>query len=70
MKSIGEIMKELGFDPKGSPNVQKALIKHMINQINANPSKLPEKSATEAAISSSQEPVQLSFDFGDSKKVS
>ena len=70
MKSIGEIMKDLGFDPKSSPEVQKALIKHMLNQISTNPLKPPEKALTEPTISSAAEPVQMSFDLGDSKKVS
>lgn len=66
MKSIGEIMAELGFNPKGSTEVQKAFIKHLINQANVNAPKTQEFPKTKPVL----EPEQLSFDFDDTKKVS
>lgn len=66
MKSIGEIMKEMGFNPNSSIETQKSFFKHLFKDANLNN---PEQIVI-SETGKSSEPVQLSFDLGDSKKVS
>lgn len=66
MKSIGEIMKELGFNANSSLDSQKAFIKHLVNQADLKSQKTLEIPETEKP----KEPEQLCFQFGDDKKVS
>ena len=69
MKSIGELMKELGFNPEGSESVQRAFIKNLIQAAN-------ESRVQPTPIHVGQpKPIQLEFDFSEpqkdpSKKVS
>lgn len=66
MKSAAQILKELGFNPDSSLEVQKAFFKHLVQQADINQSKREEKLKTKAQ----EEPVQLEFDFEDQKRVS
>jgi hypothetical protein len=66
MKSIGEIMRELGFNPDSSPEVQKAFVKHLVKEAQANELKLKENPQTDTYKPGDQ----LSFDLGEPKKVS
>jgi len=66
MKTLGEIMKDLGFNPKSSPELQKAFVKHLIRVAN-------DKSLKSREITKSDRlevGQQLSFELGDDKKVS
>lgn len=69
MKSFGEIMKELGFNPEASLETQKAFFKHMALRADAKTLKSQNK------VSTSKNPTeQLEFDLsvtnGPDKKVS
>ncbi len=66
MKSIGEILNELGFRPDSSLEVQKAFFKHLAQS--AEPNTL--KSDNNISTKPIKESAQLEFDFSDSKKVS
>lgn len=66
MKSFGEIMRELGFNPDSPVSVQKAFFKHLAQDTTLNQPKKQLKSKTVA----SPEYVQLEFDFDDEKRVS
>jgi hypothetical protein len=66
MKSAAQILKELGFNPDSSPEVQKAFLKHLVQQAGPNHAKNEEKPRTK----SKQEPAQLEFNFDDKKRVS
>jgi hypothetical protein len=66
MKTIGELMKELGFNPKASEYVQRAFIKHLVQVAYPNQLQVKEKGETNAAV----DPIQLEFDFDSEKKVS
>ena len=81
MRSIGDLMKELGFNPESSENTQKAFIKNLIKAAaDVAPSPTPihvgapkPKAETHYVASVKTQPVQMEFDLtatDDSKKVS
>ncbi len=73
MKKIGDLMKEIGFNPQASDSVKEAFVKHLIKQatglnvqtptekkiIAAN----PEKIFLFKAVEKYSLPAQLTFDF-------
>lgn len=73
MKKIGELMKEIGFNPKGSNAVKEAFVKNLIRQaygqnvptpsekkiISANPGTIVSIALSEK----SSLPAQMAFDF-------
>ncbi len=69
MKSFGEIIKELGFNPEASEETQKAFFKHMAMMADAKTLKSQPITPTKKAP-----PVQMEFDLsisnGPDKKVS
>lgn len=66
MKSAGQILKELGFNPDSSVAVQKAFFKHLVRMAEANQ---PEQKVIPQTQKQS-EPIQLEFNFEDRKRVS
>ena len=54
MKKMGELMKEIGFNPHASDSVKEAFIKHLIKQSNGE---------------NVQSPTQLAFSFDDEQIV-
>ena len=66
MKSIGEIMKELGFNAEAPAETQKAFIRHLIKEANANSLEIQSNIETKPDVT----PVQLSFDLDPDQKVS
>lgn len=66
MKSIGEMMKEMGFNPNAPLETQKAFFKHLIQDADSKQAKRQEKVET----SIKDKPAQLEFDFDGDKKVS
>ncbi|MCB0364203.1 MAG: hypothetical protein H6624_13885 [Bdellovibrionaceae bacterium] len=75
MRHIGELLKELGFNPDSPLGTQKAFVRHLIQQANRMeqaPTKLPQPSPSDSAKEAQPEPKkfeQLSFNFDDSKKT-
>ncbi|HPI40123.1 MAG TPA: hypothetical protein PLJ21_04920 [Pseudobdellovibrionaceae bacterium] len=66
MKKIGDLMKELGFSPDSSLDTQKAFVKNLVKNLPENRVyNLDRKKSPSIQPSSSQQPVQLSFEFGD-----
>lgn len=73
MKSIGEIMAEMGFNKEGSDSVKEAFIKHLLNietpshiaMINKFGTRPKSERKKEAPLfpDESSEPTQLSFNF-------
>lgn len=59
MKRVGDLMKELGFNPEASEGAKKAFIKHLIRESEG----APVVSIAEAKPQKPQAPAQLSFDF-------
>lgn len=58
MKSVGDIMKEMGFNKDAPVETQKAFIKHLIKQATgANVQNIPEKTKP------SEKSEQLEFDL-------
>lgn len=74
MRSIGELLAELGFNPDSSTDVQKAFFKHLVKSAEDNmPMKPMVTPQTAMKGIAKNEPQQLEFNFGDSpppKKVS
>lgn len=66
MKSAADILKEIGFKPDASIDVQKAFFKHLVKVADTNQLKREEKPKTEKK----PEPIQLEFDLGETKRVS
>ena len=66
MKSIGEIMKEMGFNPDAPLETQKAFFKHLVQDADSKQQKRQEKVETP----DKEEPAQLEFDLDTDKKVS
>ncbi len=66
MKSAAHILKDLGFNPDSSLAVQKAFVKHMVQQADAKQLKREAKPQTKIIT----EPIQLEFNFEESKRVS
>jgi hypothetical protein len=76
MKKIGDLMKEMGFNPKSSASVQEAFIKHLIKAsegvdvltptekkiIHANPQKI-------LNLKNENQFHQMSFDFEGDYKI-
>ena len=62
MRSMGELMRELGFNKDAPEESQKAFIRHLIKAA-AETNPPPEKPSDHCP----DEPQQLSFDFDDSK---
>ena len=75
MRDIGDLLKELGFNPDSPLTTQKAFIRHLIEQANRMerpPSVLPVSNQDELRLKdepASQKFEQLSFNFDDSKKT-
>lgn len=76
MRSIGELLAEMGFNPESSTEVQKAFFKHLVKSAEENAPMKPVVATPPAprpqAVTKA-EPQQLEFNFGDStppKKVS
>lgn len=79
MKKIGELMKEIGFNPHASESVKEAFIKHLIKQstgsnvqtpsekkiISENPEKFISFNKSEKYAL----PTQLAFSFDDEQIV-
>ncbi|MFZ3230084.1 MAG: hypothetical protein WA160_07760 [Pseudobdellovibrio sp.] len=73
MKKIGDLMKEIGFNPNASDSVKEAFIKHLIKQSTGShvqtPSERktifenPDKFISLNKNSSFTLPTQMSFDF-------
>lgn len=63
MKKIGDIMKELGFNPQASEGTKRAFIKNLIQQqsLGAKPQPVEEKTIEAKSKNTTQE--QLSFNF-------
>ncbi len=81
VKSVKELMEELGFNKEASFDVQKAFIKHLINAANQTAPKTNvesrlKKSSTNVEKKSitretkEEKNTQLEFDFSDTKRVS
>lgn len=66
MKSIGELMLELGFNANAPLESQKAFLKHLVQDAEQNSMKRPEKIKTEEK----EEPLQMEFRFSEDQKVS
>jgi hypothetical protein len=71
MRRIGDLMKELGFDPAGSIDAQKAFIKHLIRAADNTASSARVTSENSQNSANLQKPknstasvseIQLSFD--------
>ena len=77
MKKIGDLMKEIGFNPNASDSVKEAFIKHLIKAstgaqvqtpsekkiISENPQKIVSLNKKD----SFSLPAQMAFDFGDNE---
>lgn len=67
MKKVGDLMKEIGFNPNGSDAVKEAFIKHLIKAstgVNVQtPSEKKEIFENPQKIVSLKPPVQMAFDF-------
>ena len=75
MKKLGDLMKEIGFNPKGSDAVKEAFVKNLIKQaygihvqtpsekkiISENPGKFVSLKSSEKY----SDPLQMTFDFGE-----
>jgi uncharacterized protein YaeQ len=78
MRSMKEIMEEMGFNKDAPLESQKAFVKHLIAAANAAdnrqkfPQTLSQKNKVEAAVKTNtkQEDRQLSFDLPEDKRVS
>ncbi len=75
MRSIGELLAEMGFNPDSSVDVQKAFFKHLVKSAEDNGPKSQVGAPAPVAKTpiKKTEPQQLEFNFGDStppKKVS
>ena len=66
MKSIGELLQEMGFNPDAPLETQKAFFKHLVQDAESKQAKREEISQT----SQPEEPAQLEFDLDESQKVS
>ena len=66
MKSIGTLLKEMGFNADAPLETQKAFFKHLVQDAEA-------KQAKREKISETKEeelPAQMEFDLDESQKVS
>ena len=83
MKSISELMEELGFQKNGTEETQKAFLKHLIREANRTepsprsaqeaPLKAVQQAPQQSKIISAdlvQEHIQLAFDLSEKKNVS
>ena len=75
MKKLGDLMKEIGFNPKGSDAVKEAFVKNLIKQaygthvqtpsekkiISENPGKFVSLRSSEKY----SDPLQMTFDFDE-----
>lgn len=66
MKSIGELMKEMGFNPDAPVETQKAFFKHLVKDADSKQQERQRKSETVTE----EKPAQLEFDLDTDKKVS
>ena len=69
MKKVGQLMKEVGFNPDSSDSAKEAFIKYLIKQATGVNVQTPSE---KKAIMASPEkvvnfPVQLTFDFDESE---
>jgi hypothetical protein len=64
MRSIGELMKDMGFNKDAPVDTQKAFIRHLIKAANENQRNVPPLEAAPAPVSQLQPlaEAQLSFD--------
>jgi hypothetical protein len=84
MKSIKQLMEEMGFNKNASLDSQKAFVKHLVSAANQtrlstipvqkNPPREDESNTTKVTSSSTKvQPIQLTFNFledDDGKQVS
>ena len=76
MKSVKELMVELGFDKTGSEDTQKAFIKHLIKEaaraesLRAENPIREEQKVVPQYKAPYKEPEQLSFNLPNAKRVS
>ena len=74
MRHIGELLKELGFNPDASIDTQKAFVRHLIKEAHCQENvvaRAPIKESS-ANITPEKDPAkfeQLSFNFDESKKT-
>ena len=79
MKKIGELMKDIGFNPHSSDSVKEAFIKHLIKQSTGNNVQTPSEKNIIAenpekfiSLHKSEKyalPTQLSFSFDEDRIV-
>lgn len=73
MKKIGELMQEMGFNPEGSSETQKAFIKYLLRVAGQKSRPLTELDEVEPdqwqVVKLQPLPEQLSFNFEDETKV-
>ena len=75
MRHIGDLLRELGFNPEAPLESQKAFVRHLIHQANLSENKLsplkPEATSSPARPLTAAPKCgeQLSFNFDDSKKT-
>ena len=68
MKSVKQLMSELGFKPGANEDVAKAFLKNLNNAINESKRPEPMKPRQDLRLKKSA-PEQLSFDFSDSRSA-
>lgn len=83
MRHIGDLLRELGFNPEAPLESQKAFVRHLIHQANLSENKLAPLKPEPPTAPSQATPApqakapagtpksgeQLSFNFDDSKKT-
>ena len=79
MKKVSELMKDMGFNPKGSDAVKEAFVKHLIKQSTGNYVQTPsekkiisENPQKFISLKLSEEyslPTQLSFDLDQHEHI-
>ena len=69
MKKLGDLMKELGFNPESSQGAQEAFIKNLIREAYGVEVQTPTEKRFQAplkkSVRKSNEPSQMSFDLRD-----
>lgn len=65
MKKLGDLMKELGFNPNASAGAQEAFLKHLVRQAYGQEIAIQARPKRNSDSCSLQSPEQLSFDIQD-----
>lgn len=63
MKSIKQIMEEMGFNKNAPVGLQKAFIRHLISAAN-------QVAPLKSELKEQEKPMQLEFEFPEDKRVS